>query len=66
MDDEVVKAPEIDGWKFLLFIFLPLLIIFAVLFMLYAPDKPLGGPTNLRPPMSSDNHTQDKPGDSGN
>lgn len=42
------------GWKFLLFIMLPLLLIFAAMFIAFAPKEPVGGPNRFGPPDDLD------------
>lgn len=42
-------APQMSGKRFLLLILLPALLSFAVLFLMYAPKKPLGGPISGLP-----------------
>ena len=55
--EEPRRQPDdsgMPGWKFLLFIMLPLLLIFAAMFIAFAPKKPLGGPNKFGPPAELD------------
>jgi len=38
-----VSAPEVSGRRFLLWFALPVLLIFAALFVYFKPDRPVGG-----------------------
>lgn len=40
----VVRAPEVNGRRFLLWFVLPVLVLSALLFLYFKPERPLGGP----------------------
>ena len=49
-----MKAPEMDGKKFVLYLLFPLFFLIALLFFLFAPGKPLGGPSPFLPSQVSE------------
>lgn len=43
-------AAEMGGARFLLTVFLPLFLLFAVLFLVFKPERPVGGRIGPPPP----------------
>jgi len=43
----VPPIPEVSGRRFLLWFALPALLLFAILFAAFKPDRPLGGPSSF-------------------
>lgn len=44
------KGREFDGRKVVI-AFAVLMVVLGILFMIFKPEKPLGGPTNYLPPL---------------